>query len=363
MTEQDSRTHRHADSAAVASGDEISLFDIWNVLVRRRWVVFAVFGLVVAVSLAFALTRPTTYRLSQPIEVGVVETANLPGEAAQELGSVKFFDTPAEAVSELENVHVPAARDALDASDLQDTRMGAPVTASVVDNSRLIRVSAEVPASQIAGYKKLMAAAAERLVEAHAEAKEEVSQKVRDVVRKAKNAAADIEDRLDARQDELDRLSTEEALITERIEELQKLLERTEAAHVEVLTGRPDVSQALTVMLVANDLRQARQDLGDLRERRDLQLPAQRAELRNEIASLKRQLSGAKADVAQVKSAISDVEGTRLIFPPERTGGSVGTPWPVIAALGCILGAVAGVLAGLFAEFVVAARAHRATRS
>jgi len=110
---------------------------------------------------------------------------------------------------------------------------------------------------------------------------------------------------------------------------------------------------------VSNELRQARQDLNALRERRQVDLPAERTEIKNEVAEIDRQLAVAQQKVERLRNRAKAFTGTRVANPPQQTGVPVGTSAAVIIALGCILGGVAGVLAAFFAEFVSAARQQR----
>ncbi|MBK1669486.1 hypothetical protein CKO28_15715 [Rhodovibrio sodomensis] len=367
-----------------AAADEISLFDIWNVLVRRRWVVLTVFVLVTAIAAAVALTRPTTYQLSQTIQVGEVdagsvfettgrradmpvgrqaasEGVNIYLDAPRDAVDLNYFDTPETAATELHNLHIPAARSAFNADEGQEAALTASVSAQAVENTQLIRMTAEVPATRVGAYEELMSHAAERLVAAHEEAEKLTRRRFENAVTEARNAAAAIRDRLAARRSALERVGIQRDLIKARIKDLEQVVERTQSARLKAIEGQPDVAQAMSMLLVANELRQAKGELNALRERLAVELPADKAELENEVASLERRLAVAEGEVEALQAGMAGFKGTRVVTSPQRSGGPTGTPWAVIVALGAILGGVAGVLAAFFAEFVSAARVHRAT--
>jgi chromosome segregation ATPase len=220
-------------------------------------------------------------------------------------------------------------------------------------------VSAEVPAAHVGAYEQLMTDAAERLVAAHDEAEKLTRRRFQNAITKAENKAAGLRDRLAARRSALERLDVKRSLIEQQIQDLEKVVARTDAARLDAVDGRPDVTQAMSVLMVANELRQARRELNALRERRQVELPAERAELKNEVAALERELEVAKGEAAALETGMEEFEGTRVVASPQRSGGPTGTPWPVIIALGAILGGIAGVLAAFFAEFVAAAKTHR----
>lgn len=179
MAEHDGSTNdASAQGRSTPPSDEISLFDVWNVLVRRRWVVFAVFALALAASAAFALTRPPMYRVSQVIEVGQVETGDIPDQSRP----TTYFDPPATVATVLENIHIPAARSAAESDQTNRSPLSATVSASAVADSRLVRMMAEVPPERVDAYKKFMSRAADRLIDAHGEAAESVRQRFEDAL-------------------------------------------------------------------------------------------------------------------------------------------------------------------------------------
>lgn len=127
-------------------------------------------GRVVAVSVAFAPKCPTTYRVSQTIEVGKVDGGLVPEDLGAELRRVAFFDSPRTVATDLANIHLPAARGDLDPGDAEGAVPGAQVSTEIVDDTRLVRMTVEAPAAQVEAYEKLLTTAADRLIDAHGEA-------------------------------------------------------------------------------------------------------------------------------------------------------------------------------------------------
>ncbi|WP_027289877.1 Wzz/FepE/Etk N-terminal domain-containing protein [Rhodovibrio salinarum] len=339
--------------------DEISLFDVWNVLVRRRWIVLTVFALALVTSVIVVVMRPTTYRLSQTIEIGDVEVGPV-SDLNNLLGRLQEEERVA---NELENLYIPAVQGELTESNELQTNLDPSISAQAVDNTRLVRMNVEVSEPYVSAYEQLMSNATDRLIAAHDAAQESVRHRLQYLVVEAQNEAANIRDLLETRQNEFNRVSVEEVLIEEEIEDIQELIKRTDAARLEVFGGQPNVSQAMSIMLIANELRRARQDLSALRKRRKIALPAQRDEIQDEIASLERRLEVAEGKAEVLETRMAEFTGTSVVVPLKRSDKPTGTPWPVICVLGGILGLVAGILAAFFAEFVSAARAYRPARS
>lgn len=202
------------------------------------------FALALAASAAFALTRPPMYRVSQVIEVGQVETGDIPDQSRP----TTYFDPPATVATVLENIHIPAARSAAESDQTNRSPLSATVSASAVADSRLVRMMAEVPPERVDAYKKFMSRAADRLIDAHGEAAESVRQRFEDALTAVQNEAATIRDTPAARKAELDRLATRERLIARQIEDLEKLIDRTQQVRVDAVSGQPSGPLAMTVI-------------------------------------------------------------------------------------------------------------------
>ena len=85
--------------------DEISLYDLWDVLVRRLWVMVLVFVLVVAGGATYAFTQPTVYEYRSGIELARVATDESDGP--------RLVTDRDAAIALLEDVIIPDQREAL----------------------------------------------------------------------------------------------------------------------------------------------------------------------------------------------------------------------------------------------------------
>ncbi len=92
--------------------DEISLYELWNILVRRRWLIGAVFVLALVGATFFAVTRTPTYMMDAVVEIG--EMPSLDG------GSLQSIESPASFVSRLNEVIIPAVISAAESQNPGD---------------------------------------------------------------------------------------------------------------------------------------------------------------------------------------------------------------------------------------------------
>ncbi len=140
------------------SEDTVSLYDLWNVLVRRRWLVIAVLLASLAVGVGYALLRPLSYDFYSGIDIGYVYR----GEAvdAERYRSIESADA---AQARLNDLIVPGVRRELAADAEAVPRVSVSVRAA--DNSLLL-ASAATPAHSDT-VAKLHAAIARALADAH----------------------------------------------------------------------------------------------------------------------------------------------------------------------------------------------------
>lgn len=104
-------TANERDSAATPKGgrpvsdDEISLYDLWAVLVQRRWVLLGVALAVSAAGLIYALSKPPAYRYTTVLEVGRFPV----GDPLDNDRAMRYLQPPEEVSLKLDEVHIPNA--------------------------------------------------------------------------------------------------------------------------------------------------------------------------------------------------------------------------------------------------------------
>ena len=276
--------------------DEISLYELWNTLVKRRLLIGAVFLLITAVAAAYALTRTPTYQFDAVIEVGQMPSLNG--------GSLQAIDAPGSLVSRLNEVIIPAVFEDVYAES--EDVPPAPEAEILNGDARLVRLFAEIPAER-----------SERMEEAMAEV-------VRAVLAEHERIRSTRLQRLDARigdlRAEIDRVIEARSGLFSQITNIN----RTRA---EDATQDEDVSQQLAATLggIVNVLvtREADADITDL-----------------------------KSTIAQLEAVSASAEASALVRPATLADSPEGQPPTTIIALGAVLGLMLGVFAAFGREFL-----------
>ncbi len=375
---------------------------------------------------------------------------------AVEIGSTtdgdetRLFESSQNVRIKLEEIYLPAViadwRSQRDPADGASGTWQPRIDVQVPETTNIVTLSAEAPRDRLPAYKNLMEATAARLEEDHRRfaatirsrleaqitkarnnlgstrdrlvkaqndlqaIKDNIAEernaleKMRDDVEQARNNLQGLRDDLTARREMLKRLDTRAALLKEEIEKLQASIADAESSRNSANGGPVSPTEAMTVMLVSNEIRHARQRITALRQRLQVELPNERLDLRNKIARIERRIEeqqakiqrletgrieeqeakirrletgrieeqkaeierlekrvteNQEADIRVLESRLANLNETRALSAPRRSIQPVNTSAVIHAQLGVLLGAFAGLLAAFFAEFVARARAER----
>lgn len=380
------------------SQDEISLFDLWDVLVRRwRWIAGVLLA-VVLLGVTHALRQVPVYEYTHAIEIGkqVVGDEQRP------------IESPSSVAAKLEQNYVPSAIRAWLMAQ-PDAESQPDVSTSVPSDAEIVVLKGTGPESRQAVYVEILEDAAERLEQDHQRIIETIRQQlmveltqakgriaalrdeltgIRDRYRldieKARNQLSDLEDQAQLARQELDRLDRREALLRAEVEELQADLQEAEKNRTEATRNLGSPAEAMTLVMLSNEIRETRRRLSNLRTQLEVELANQRDRMRSKIADLERRIEtqggevevlqgerdaklAAKANEIEVQQGrvethevrLENLSRTQPLSEPQRSLRPVGTGKRVIVVLSVVLGGMLGVFAAFFAEFVHAANRRR----
>ncbi|MDN5870639.1 MAG: Wzz/FepE/Etk N-terminal domain-containing protein [Nitrococcus sp.] len=316
----DHRNVARQDDAAVSDAgleapadDEISLFDLWAVLVRRRWLMAAVFLIVFVLTFAYALLRPDLYTYSGSLAIGQI----IEGD-----GLVPI-EPPEVVQGKLAQIYIPAViREHTDSAPT-----GARLNAAVNDDIAMVTLTAEAPAEQGTRYITLIDAAAQQVIAAH-------QQRIASARETAEATVRQLEETLATYQGLIGDLREQRAHAKRQVAELNTLLNESD-------NGQSAGLVTLMQNLITS-LREQVQSLG----KQLVELLSARAPVMEKLTALRSQLPA--------------MEPTRLVAQPAQSLRPSGPGSFVIIALGAILGAMLAVFAAFGFEFVT--RANSAIR-
>lgn len=273
--------------------DEINLYNLWDVLVRRRCVIAGIALLVIISGLAYALMKPVVYEFSTGIEIGQVYYAEEAGG-----GSYQLVESPEAAQARLEDELILRVRRAL-----FDGEEAAP---KVTVQTRTNRGSLVL----ISTVREAQSEAVESLHEAIANALQEVHQ--RPFEREKRMALA--------------RHKPVEETLFVQLDLLESQLSMFGSSRA---NGDP---REVLVEIVSSQWA---------------------ADLRREAAEARVELAKTKGNIAAVEEGSRP---TQLAYLAKQADTPAGSGKSLILALSVVLAGMLGILTAFFAEFASNAR-------
>ena len=298
--------------------DEISLYDLWNTLVKHRWLIGLVFIIALIGASVFALSRTPVYEMDLVLEIG--EGPRLGA------GGISTIESPGEVVSRLNEVVIPRIMIRQQAENLGVNLEGVdsdgsaasptPEAEAVEGGAALIRLFGTASQSSADSLEQTMAQVVDAIIDDHDEI-------------------------LQRRAAQLDRR------ITEAREDLDRTTETTDA-----LTG------AMNQAREANNVETGREA-----EVLNRQLAATLSSIVGAIIS-----KDTSQDIADIRSAILRLEElsdaarpTQVVRSAELSDEPEGQSAMTLIALGGVLGLMLGVFAAFGREFLANAAAENMT--
>ena len=295
--------------------DEISLFDLWLVLTRNKWLILGAIILCTGTGLLYTMTQEPTYEYSTNIELAQLE-ANRPLESSE---AVK---------ASLNQSLIPMLRSEM-ADQSEEAAYPIPRAQAEVPEGSTILITIRSEGS--AGSENEIRTLHERLVqELGKEHNPVVERKIAELNLKSKGINS-----------KLQRLGAEKKRVEQQILELEERLEQIN----HLLTNAPlearDESSAMTQLIIQAQVEESKKRLGKLFERLHIELPEKADEY--------------EAELVKLNNKIDEVQYTKvrmLALPLEP----IGTASTLIVAFSVIFGVILGIFSAFFKDFVRKAR-------
>ena len=308
--------------------DEISLYDLWNVLERRWYVIVGVFALVVVLAFIYVLNREPAYNYRTGVEIGTIDADG------------QLVESPRETRNQLRDFIIPSVR--VEASEqtenVPDVELGGG------DESRLMVLTSNGAAGRNEAIRDLHQEIVNQLLTLHRE--------------KTNYGLRELERRLDQERDqrarvqaELDRLERRGETLEERLSATRELRDELRSLN-ERMIADADSSPLLSMAL-------GTQELSRLQERLDELEDQYRFELDRDRDQLESQLGQSDREIERIEDDIANVSPTSARFVATRSLEQAGTGNTLILALAIVLGGMLGLFSAFFWEFIVNARQRR----
>lgn len=386
--------------AAMENDDEISLIDLWLVLVRRRFLVLAVMAAAATAGLAAAFLLPPKYEFTTTVRIGQVPVSLSEGEE-------KNIDSPETVLANVQGSYLPQAQAELLARSARDQSLPR-VTSEIQQGSTLLVLKTEASEDRASDCLELLENVTRRLVADHRRTTENVGAQLSAQLERARIKLEELHDPLvftvqqnelkrrikeaeaelaEARSQEqltlarLSRLVDKKALLENQIQELTEAIQLARQNRSKAAAGTVEAAQAMTVLLIDNEIRENQIVLNRLQNELEIELNNERdtltreledvrneqeskaarlTELHSELAKLEidrtRQQQDQQQVVNELEARLANLRKTEVVLPPTKSPNPVGPGKALILALALLAGLMLGVVAAFLAEFSAKAR-------
>jgi len=328
--------------------DEISLVDLWLVLVKRKNVFFFIFLISLVAGLLYAFFKPLTYEFSTSIEIG--------------LRSESVTIEPAQSVlAKLQEAYIPLVLASYNADSSAKTKI-TDIKSSVAKGSDIIRLSIVGDESNEEIYKSVLNEVVEKITIDHKRVSSLVKNDLLLGIKKQENISSKLVNEFVLMQSQMKRLDKKEQLLNKRIEKLSGFIGSNEKLRLNASKSKNDQNTTLVLMMLDNELRSGRELLAELEDQSYLSLANEREVLRNQMSvNEKKQLENEQI-VDKDKAQLANMLETRAIVEPLKSQKPVGMSNKLILILFLVVGFMVSLIAVFIIEFLEKVKSSQLAR-
>lgn len=382
--------------------EDNALLDLGLALIRYRFLAISVFVLVVVLGLLFALLRSPKYEFITALRIGQVPV-NLEGNDTQ-----RPIDSSETILATIQSSLLPRLRSELEDSGGFPT---GPVQAELPPGSSLLSLRLQATEDQGAACRRLLERLGEELVADHRVQADRIRTQLESLLEREKILLEELQDPLILAVDQnelkrqiketeaelskrrteaavaksqLERLGEQRSLLQSQIEELEEAIRLARENRSQAAREAADGGQAMTLMLIDNELRQNQLLLNELNNQLEIGLKdqrdqlqktlddvlqeeeAQRARLTELQSKLKkvdldreRRTAEQKQKIIEMESQLGSLSETVVALPPTRSVRPVGVSRLILITLSAVLGLALGLSVALGAGFMERLRHYR----
>ncbi len=316
--------------------EEVSLLDLLRVLVECRRIIVTVFLTILIIGTAFALLKSKQYRYTTTIEIGTVI----------EDGKALLIDRPGTLLAKINEAYIPHVLEQFS----REKSDGYKITARIPHGSEVIVLESRAPQDEEAILVALHKQVVNFVKRNHQRVFDIMKKEMNVELDKSKNKLSALQDRHRILTADLKRLDQTSKLLNDQIEDLKALVADAISYRKMARAQTGDETQAMTLLMIDNEIQQNNQRLAALEERLHIDLPREKDSLNNTISDNSREQQEQAAEIAKIQAAVNNMRETRMLIAPMRSAEPVGIGRVTIV----MVSAVVGLFTGVFAAFVVA---------
>jgi len=321
--------------------DEISLIDLFRVLIKRRRTVYTVFTLIVLMGAFAAFSMKKQYQYSATIEIGS--------------GKTGLIELPSTVLAKIQNAYNLIAQTDYHKTHPKD-RQTYNINARIPKDSTVIVLDAKGSLGKENTYVQIMNDIIKRVVTDHNQLLDILRKEYQLVIEKKQNAIASLERQFSVLQDQEKRLEDNKRLIAKQIEQTQKAIKDDRLNRAKASQRVKDEARAMTLLMIDNSMQQDQNRLDQLEEKLTISLADQKDNIETSKDNAQRKISEVKMELAKEQFELKNLRATRALVSPLRSITSVSLGKIKILMLIMVVGALVALIAAFLHEFISKAR-------
>ena len=326
--------------------DEISLIDLWLILIRQKKVLIVIF-LVCAISgLLFATLKPDTYTYTTSIEIGTqVQKDN-----------IRPIEDPQTLLAKLQESYIPLMIHEYFKAHSGENKEDFEVKARVPKESQIIVLESKGSEAQAPTYLALQQRIVDKVKQDHQRIVGILKKEVENQRNKAISKLNELKDEgkliaaREQRNHELD------LLLNEQAKQLETHLARAEQSRQRAIKEATNAAKAMTLLMLDSDIEKQREHLSQLQERVKIEVADKKDEFIKSLADNKRDQENQIDHIARLEAQVQNMRETRALVPPMQSNKPIGLSHGVIVALSIVIGLIVATFSAFFAEFLAKAK-------
>lgn len=332
--------------------DEINLFDLWLVIEKRRYIFYVVFIVCVLLGLSYAFVKPDKYEFSTSIEIGT---------KIQGAGYVSI-ESPVSVLDKIKKVYIPLAISKY-INGNSGTDYIPNVSADLGKGSSIVNIKIKAADDHQAVSFLLLEEIADSIRKDHQRMFLVERKEIELVRNKINNQISKLKEEGELLKAQNIRLKEKSKLIEKQIKNIKKLISDSEPAKKEAMRRADTEGQALAIMMIDNDLRQANQILAKLQEGLYITIEDEKDMLVNKMAENIRLQSEQQDQLSKIETQLVNMLETRAIVKPMKSIKPVGQSKKLIVLLSVFAGLFISLFVMFGFEFIEKARNYAAEKN
>jgi capsular polysaccharide biosynthesis protein len=315
------------DTHVQKNDDEISLYDIVTILIRRKWVVVGTTVAIFILACLYGLLQEPLFKYSIVIEIESIPVNN----------TLRLIESSESVVERLNVIHIPAVIREWEA-EWQTGKTAPNVKATAARRGSIVTISGRGSADREADYIYVLNGASQRLRQDH------------------DRLLGTFEEELLSLMSQKTMLSEHSKRLTQEMVEIEAWLASYEDDLKSESMKEDSESAALMRMILSNEIRARRERLNLIKEQIYVTLPTMQLELAAQIAIKERMMGVQQLVAGSNELGEVDIVATTSPPKPQKSAQPVSRGPLLYAVLGLALGLFTGIFMVFLVDFMVNAR-------